>query len=46
MADIDIDAVRKQNKAEYKSKSIPSIFSDESTELFMSYMIYIHVTRK
>jgi hypothetical protein len=33
MADTDIDAVRKQKKAEYdkKSKHITSIFNDEST---------------
>jgi hypothetical protein len=33
MADTDIDAVRKQKKAEYnKKKRIPSIFKDEISD--------------
>jgi hypothetical protein len=44
MADIDIDAVRKQKKAEYKSKRVPSIFNDESTESFISLRRHIYMS--
>jgi hypothetical protein len=45
MADIDIDAVRKQKKAEYKSKLILSIFNDENTESFicLCYIAAMHI---
>jgi hypothetical protein len=44
MADIDIVAVRKQKKAEYKSKRIPSILNDESTESFISLRRHIYMS--
>jgi hypothetical protein len=44
MADIDIDAVRKQKKAEYKSKRIPSTFNDKSTESFICLRRHIYMS--